>query len=142
MSDKMKAKGPVKATQLVSAKQLVSATQVKTVSSPFEKRVADMANVPLVAKAKTESKEGFFTGLRNKAPSAEKKGKIDLKSKHLGPASESLISQLSEEETDERYRYLLKHGNVHAIEHATKTIYVELPQISGIIIVYRRPSER
>ena len=138
----MKGKGPVKATQLVNGKQLVSATQVKTISSPFEKKVSDIASVPLVAKAKTESKEGFFTGLRNKVPSAEKKIKIELKSKHFGQATESMISQLTEEETDARYRYLLKHGNVHAVEHATKTIYVELPQISGIIIVYRRPSER
>ena len=138
MTDKIN-KGPVKATQLVSAKQLVSATQVKTVSSPFVDKKAD---VPLVAKAKTEQKEGFFTGLRNKAPSAEKKTKIELKSKHLLPASDSTIKQLADEETDERYRYLLKHGNVHAIEQSTKTIYVELPQISGIIIVYRRPSER
>ena len=42
----------------------------------------------------------------------------------------------------ERYRYLLKHGNVHFVEADTYSIYVELPQIPGILIVYRRPSER
>lgn len=46
------------------------------------------------------------------------------------------------EETDERYRYLLRHGNVHHIEVESKTIYVELPQIPNILIVYRRPAER
>ena len=47
-----------------------------------------------------------------------------------------------EEEKDERYRYLLKHGNVRFVEADTYSIYVELPQIPGILIVYRRPSER
>lgn len=47
-----------------------------------------------------------------------------------------------EEEKDERYRYLLKHGNVHFVESETYSIFVELPQIPGILIVYRRPSER
>lgn len=55
---------------------------------------------------------------------------------------QSLIRRLMEEEKDERYRYLLKHGNVHYVEAETNSIYVELPQIPGILIVYRRPSER
>lgn len=45
-------------------------------------------------------------------------------------------------EKDERYRYLVKHGNVLFIEPEILTIYVELPQIPGIVIVYRRPCER
>jgi len=53
-----------------------------------------------------------------------------------------LVRKLMEEEKDERYRYLLKHGNVRFVEADTYSIYVELPQIPGILIVYRRPSER
>lgn len=58
------------------------------------------------------------------------------------PVEPSLVRKLMEEEKDERYRYLLKHGNVHFVEADTYSIYVELPQIPGILIVYRRPSER
>ena len=47
-----------------------------------------------------------------------------------------------EQEKDERYRYLLRLGNIHHIEAETYTIYVELPQIPDIMIIYRRPSER
>jgi Leucine-rich repeat (LRR) protein len=46
------------------------------------------------------------------------------------------------EEKDERYRYLLKHGNIVSIEAETLSLYVELPQIPNIVIIYRRPSER
>lgn len=52
------------------------------------------------------------------------------------------VKKMMEAESDERYRYLLKHGHVHAIETESKSIYVELPQIPGILIIYRRPSER
>ena len=37
---------------------------------------------------------------------------------------------------------MLRHGNVHFVESETFTIFVELPQIPGILIVYRRPAER
>ena len=37
---------------------------------------------------------------------------------------------------------MLKNGNVHYIEPETYNLYVELPQIPNIIIVYRRPIER
>lgn len=57
-------------------------------------------------------------------------------------AEPSLLRKLMEEEKDERYRYLLKHGDVRFIEAETYSIYVELPQIPGILIVYRRPGER
>ena len=58
------------------------------------------------------------------------------------PVEPNLIKKLSDEEKDERYRYLLKHGNVHFVEADSHTIYVELPQIPGVLIVYRRPCER
>jgi len=39
----------------------------------------------------------------------------------------NLIRRLLTEEKDERYRYLLRHGNVLNIESETLTLYVELP---------------
>ena len=53
-----------------------------------------------------------------------------------------LIKKLLVEESDERYKYLLKHVVIHFIESLNQSIYVELPQIPNIIIVYRRPKER
>jgi Leucine-rich repeat (LRR) protein len=49
---------------------------------------------------------------------------------------------LLETETDDRFKYLLKHGNIHYIESETSTIYVELPHIPGKMIVYRKPDQR
>ena len=46
------------------------------------------------------------------------------------------------EETDDRYRYLVRNGTIHFVESDTLTIYVELSQIPNVFIVYRRPSER
>ena len=45
-------------------------------------------------------------------------------------------------ESDERYRYLVRHGNLHYVEAETYTLYVELKQIPNVMIIYRRPSER
>lgn len=53
-----------------------------------------------------------------------------------------MIRRLLNEEKDERYRYLLRHGNILNIESETLSLYVELPQIPNIVIVYRRPVER
>ena len=125
-------KGPVKATQL-SNNKLVGASKINHVSSPFEKKVSDISkDIPLVSK--TATKDGFFTGLRNKSNSTTKEkesnqgsSQIELKSKYVKKPDEGLIKKLIEDETDERYRYLLKNGNVHAVEPATKRIYVELP---------------
>jgi len=59
----------------------------------------------------------------------------------LAPDS-TLVKKLLAEEKDERFRYLLKHSNLHHIESETYSIYVELPQIPNILIIYRRPCER
>ena len=40
---------------------------------------------------------------------------------------QNLVRKLLEQEKDERYRYLLRLGNIHYIEADTFTIYVELP---------------
>lgn len=39
----------------------------------------------------------------------------------------TLMRRLLNDEKDERYRYLLRHGNVHNVESETLTLYVELP---------------
>lgn len=65
-------KGPVKATQL-SANKLVGASKINGVSSPFEKKVADMSREqPTISKMASNTRDGFFTGLRNKSSSATK----------------------------------------------------------------------
>ena len=53
-----------------------------------------------------------------------------------------LVRKLLGDEKDDRYRYLLKHSKLHFIESGTYSLYVELPQIPNVLIVYRRPSER
>lgn len=52
------------------------------------------------------------------------------------------IKKLAENEEDERYRYLLKHGIVRRVEDEDKVIFAELRQIPGVLVVYRKPSER
>jgi len=39
----------------------------------------------------------------------------------------NMIRRLLNEEKDERYRYLLRHGNILNIESETLSLYVELP---------------
>jgi hypothetical protein len=39
----------------------------------------------------------------------------------------NMIRRLLNEEKDERYRYLLRHGNIINIESETLSLYVELP---------------
>jgi hypothetical protein len=52
------------------------------------------------------------------------------------------FSELAASEEDERYRYLLKNGIVRRVEDEDKIIFAELPQIPGVLVVYRKPSER
>ena len=54
----------------------------------------------------------------------------------------SLITKLLAEEQDERYRYLIRNGTLHFVEQDSWTLYVELKQIPGVMIIYRRPIER
>ena len=70
------------------------------------------------------------------------------------PQGMSLKTKISEQKTmdlkrlnaaaenDERYKYLLKNGIVRRVEEDDKIIYAELPQIPGVLVVYRKPSER
>ena len=52
------------------------------------------------------------------------------------------VKKLIANEDDERYRYLLKHGIVRRVEDEDKIIFAELRQIPGVLVVYRKPSER
>jgi len=52
------------------------------------------------------------------------------------------INKLAANEEDERYRYLLKNGIVRRVEEEDKVIFAELQQIPGVLVVYRKPSER
>ena len=45
-------------------------------------------------------------------------------------------------EKDERFRYLLKHGELKKIEKSGNIIFSELPQIPNVWVCYRRPIER
>ena len=65
-----------------------------------------------------------------------------LKFKNLLTPTTELISQLLYRNKDERYRYLIKNAVVHYVEKVTDTIYVELPQIPNILIIYRKPDIR
>ena len=53
-----------------------------------------------------------------------------------------LWSGLYQSEDDERYRYLLKKGIVRRVEDENKIIFAELPEIPGVLVIYRKPSER
>lgn len=59
----------------------------------------------------------------------------------LAPTTE-LINKLLYKNKDERYRYLIKNSVVHYVEKQTESIYVELPQIPNILIIYRKPEVR
>lgn len=50
----------------------------------------------------------------------------DVNTKLMKPDA-SLIRKLLNEEKDDRYRYLLKNGNLHHIEPESYNLFVELP---------------
>lgn len=45
-------------------------------------------------------------------------------------------------EKDERFRYLLKNGELKKVEKSGNIIFAELPQIPNVWVCYRRPVER
>lgn len=59
-----------------------------------------------------------------------------------GPSGNQTASNTLNAEEDERYRYLLKNGIIRRVEEDNKIIFAELPQIPGVLVVYRKPSER
>jgi leucine-rich repeat-containing protein 49 len=82
----------------------------------------------------------------NRPPSGYRKPIADAvdgaKSFKLEGSSAIDIKKLTQNEDDERYRYLLKHGIVRRVEDEDKVIFAELRQIPGVLVVYRKPSER
>jgi len=69
-------------------------------------------------------------------------GSTPSRSSCLLKPDQVLTTRLLREEADDRYRYLVRHGNLLYVEADTLTIYVELAQIPNVTIIYRRPSER
>jgi leucine-rich repeat-containing protein 49 len=51
-------------------------------------------------------------------------------------------SKIVSNETDERYQYLLKRAIIRRVENDDKIIFAELPGLPGVLVVYRKPSER
>ena len=51
-------------------------------------------------------------------------------------------NKLVTNETDERYQYLLKRAIIRRVENDDKIIFAELPGLPGVLVVYRKPSER
>lgn len=51
-------------------------------------------------------------------------------------------AKLSGNENDERYQYLMKRGIIRRVEKDEKIIFAELPGLTGVLVVYRSPSER
>lgn len=63
------------------------------------------------------------------------------RNKLLKPDS-TLITRLLNDESDDRYKYLVRNSTLHFIEQDSGTIFCELKQIPQVMIVYRRPGER
>ena len=51
-------------------------------------------------------------------------------------------SKITSIESDERYQYLLKRAIIRRVENDDKIIFAELPGLPGVLVVYRKPSER
>lgn len=51
-------------------------------------------------------------------------------------------SKINSNESDERYQYLLKRAIIRRVENDDKIIFAELPGLPGVLVVYRKPSER
>ena len=69
-------------------------------------------------------------------------GKTSTKMQNLIKPDPLFLAKLHHIETDDRFKYLLKYGNVQFVDTKTSTLFVELAQIPNVIVVYRRPSER
>lgn len=53
-----------------------------------------------------------------------------------------IFQEIKVHEQDERFRYLLKHGELRKIEKNGNIIFSELSQIPDVWVCYRRPCER
>jgi hypothetical protein len=69
---------------------------------------------------------GVYGSNPNLVTNNANQNKIDIQSKHITFPTKILI-ELSQNEDDERYRYLLKNGIVRRVEDDDKIIFAELP---------------
>lgn len=59
-----------------------------------------------------------------------------------GPSQVKYDSLKSSAESDERYQYLLKRAIIRRVENEERIIFAELPGLPGVLVLYRKPSER
>jgi leucine-rich repeat-containing protein 49 len=64
---------------------------------------------------------------------------IDVKKKLIDNQN---FHDIALHEKDERFRYLLKHGELKKVEKSGNMIFAELQQIPNVWVCYRRPVER
>ncbi|CAI2359108.1 unnamed protein product [Moneuplotes crassus] len=102
----------------------------------IEKRVAK------ITKLRTSSRSSSAVKVKKINQSIGGPKGTNLKFKNLLAPTNDLINTLLYKNKDERYRYLIKNAKVHYIEKGTESIYVELPQIPNILIIYRKPEVR
>lgn len=91
----------------------------------------------------------FYTESRKKNTKTPPKNQSQLKrtqQKSVDPKKKLIDNQnfhdIALHEKDERFRYLLKHGQLKKIEKAGNIIFAELPQIPNVWVCYRRPVQR
>ena len=102
------------------------------------------------AGGKTQTEYGGPGSIRKpngqpKAPDLMPQGKalsVGTKGKPPVVGNKFDIAKLAANENDERYQYLLKRAIIRRVEDEDKLIYAELPGLPGVLVVYRKPSER
>ena len=67
---------------------------------------------------------------------------IAVKKVPVAAPSKLDLPKPSSTESDERYQYLMKRGIIRRVEKDEKIIFAELPGLTGVLVVYRSPSER
>ena len=95
-----------------------------------------------ITATKSNTRSSSAIKKRRSSQNVLKKTTAGLKYKNLLAPTNDLINTLLFKNKDERYRYLIRNAKVHYIEKGTESIYVELPQIPNILIIYRRPEVR
>ena len=94
--------------------------------------------MPLSSASASGQTPPYYMVNQKKTPS----GKTSSKMQSLIKPDPLFLAKLHHIETDDRFKYLLKYGNVQFVDTKTSTLFVELAQIPNVIVVYRRPSER
>ncbi|OMJ83705.1 hypothetical protein SteCoe_14384 [Stentor coeruleus] len=113
------------------------------------KPAAKLASFFVKPGVRSQSEPGGPSSIRkvqNQAPDLMPQGKslnIGVKKLPIAPGAIKYDpSKISTNETDERYQYLLKRAIIRRVENDDKIIFAELPGLPGVLVVYRKPSER